>query len=630
MLHQPITAPTARSGGWEWTTRRFVLAVLAIWLASIPLLLALHAHGLSVRAYPDPDDELRLVEVRDWLAGQSFWDVSQHRVNPPFGGPMHWSRIVDAPIAAFELLLRPLVGPGPAEFGAALAVPMLTLLAVVVTIAFMTRRLAGVPAALLAAALAPTVLGLTVQIQPLRVDHHGWEIACSLLALAATVAPWRRGGAIAGAAMAVALQISLEQLPLAAALGGVVAARWIVAPDATARARIVQFAVVLAGFEAALFALLHQPSAWRAVYCDAVSWPHLLALAVVAIGTAAWTRAPARSWLTRAAGFVGIALAAGIALRAVPPHCGLDPFAALGPLEKRLWLAQVGEGLPVWHAGLMMAICATGFPIVGLACAGVAARGTRGAEREAWLVYTVMLLAATAVGILVMRAGSLSNAMALAPAARAMTLAVRLVRRSGSAPVRVLGSVAAILALSPWAAAILAALLLAKPAAADKPAPSDCKTPAAYRALAALPPGYFLAPIDYGPALLLNTPHAVLATGHHRSHAAIAQELSAMTGSDAVAERIVRQRGIGYVLVCPELGEFSVYRKEAPRGFAAHLLAGRAPGWLNRVTLPGAGLMLWRVRPAQPPAGLPSSRSAGGSVPVPAQISRRAVFSPSS
>ena len=39
-------------------------------------------------------------QVRDWMAGQSWFDVVQHRLNPPLGVDMHWSRLVDAPIAA--------------------------------------------------------------------------------------------------------------------------------------------------------------------------------------------------------------------------------------------------------------------------------------------------------------------------------------------------------------------------------------------------------------------------------------------------------------------------------------------------------------------------------------------------
>src|SRR3546814_15533253 len=51
--------------------------------------------------FRDPDDALRLVEVRDWMAGQNWFDVTQYRINPPTGGAMHWSRLIDVPLAAF-------------------------------------------------------------------------------------------------------------------------------------------------------------------------------------------------------------------------------------------------------------------------------------------------------------------------------------------------------------------------------------------------------------------------------------------------------------------------------------------------------------------------------------------------
>src|SRR3546814_15789077 len=64
----------------------------------------------------DTDDAMRMAQVRDLLAGQGWWDLAQYRVNPAGGGVlMHWSRIVDAPLAAGILLLKPLVGQAMAE-----------------------------------------------------------------------------------------------------------------------------------------------------------------------------------------------------------------------------------------------------------------------------------------------------------------------------------------------------------------------------------------------------------------------------------------------------------------------------------------------------------------------------------
>src|ERR1043165_1558558 len=68
------------------------------WLLCCAIMLWLSRHDLASFTFGDPDDAMRLQQVRHWLGGQGFHDVSQHGVNPPLGGPMHWSRIVDAPI----------------------------------------------------------------------------------------------------------------------------------------------------------------------------------------------------------------------------------------------------------------------------------------------------------------------------------------------------------------------------------------------------------------------------------------------------------------------------------------------------------------------------------------------------
>ncbi len=61
-------------------------------------------HHLRV---PDTDDAMRLVEVRDLLAGQGWYDNVQYRFLPPGGVPSHWSRLVDAPIAGLILAFTP-------------------------------------------------------------------------------------------------------------------------------------------------------------------------------------------------------------------------------------------------------------------------------------------------------------------------------------------------------------------------------------------------------------------------------------------------------------------------------------------------------------------------------------------
>ena len=80
------------------TGRRFWLSVVAIWAITSALLVIITWSAIVAWRFPDPDDQMRLLQVRDWLAGQSWFDLTQHRLNDPAGVPMHWSRVVDLPI----------------------------------------------------------------------------------------------------------------------------------------------------------------------------------------------------------------------------------------------------------------------------------------------------------------------------------------------------------------------------------------------------------------------------------------------------------------------------------------------------------------------------------------------------
>jgi hypothetical protein len=90
------------------------LADLPGWLCPAGAERSLQQIGaLTVSA--DGDDQMRLVQVRDWLAGQGWFDTRQHRVLPPDGISMHWTRYVDLGIAAILTVASPLLAPEAAE-----------------------------------------------------------------------------------------------------------------------------------------------------------------------------------------------------------------------------------------------------------------------------------------------------------------------------------------------------------------------------------------------------------------------------------------------------------------------------------------------------------------------------------
>ncbi|MFX7747817.1 hypothetical protein ABTK03_20785, partial [Acinetobacter baumannii] len=78
-------------------------------------------------ALGDTDDNMRLMQVRALLHGQGWYDLRQYRLNPPQGFDIHWTRIVDLPIAALILLLKPIAGSVWAERWACGIAPLLPL-----------------------------------------------------------------------------------------------------------------------------------------------------------------------------------------------------------------------------------------------------------------------------------------------------------------------------------------------------------------------------------------------------------------------------------------------------------------------------------------------------------------------
>src|SRR5262245_49446230 len=71
--------------------------------------------GALSRTLGDTDDALRLVQVRDLLAGRAWFDTHIDRLQPPAGLDMHWSRLLDGAMALADGTLGLFLPPGAAE-----------------------------------------------------------------------------------------------------------------------------------------------------------------------------------------------------------------------------------------------------------------------------------------------------------------------------------------------------------------------------------------------------------------------------------------------------------------------------------------------------------------------------------
>lgn len=597
-----VTVPQAvdkAAGAMPW--RAFLLS----WLGVSALLVLTSLSRIAARDFFDPDDFMRLVQVRDLVGGQGWFDLAQHRLNPPHGTPMHWSRIVDAPLALVIALLTPLLGSYTAETAALVLVPLVTLgcvMALTMRIAaqFFEREMAvmaGVCAALVPATLA--------QLNPLRIDHHGWQIACVMLAAASPLLARsaNRAALLAGAAFAISLSISIEALPLAAAYGAILAWGWLRNPAADRR--IAWFMAALAVGLEVLFLATRGPAATFA-WCDAIAPAHIGFFLIAATGiTLAARFGPARPLFVLTALAVSGA-AGGAVFAAMAPACLGAPFGALDPLVMKYWYGNIAEGNPVWQQGLLLA-AVSGLPVLAAFAALLAIRRSADARsRRFWNEYLLLFVAALLTGMMVWRSIAFAGALGAVGLgwllSRIMAWAQydRTASARGELPKRYL-TIAAVIAL-------FGALTLwpetaekppAKPGARVDGKDADCGLPGAAALLNRLPAQTIFAPLDISPTILSLTHHSVVASNHHRANLAIRDVILAFLSPEAQARAIIANHSAGLVVICAGLTEPNNYAQDGPGGLMAQIQQGRAPAWLEPVELgqPGA-LKVFRVKAA--------------------------------
>lgn len=584
----------------------FLLRIGIAWAIVCGLLVMVHWSAIATGRFPDPDDILRLVQVRDLIAGQSWFDVTQYRIDAANSGvKMHWSRLVDLPLAVFILALTPLVGAPAAETAALVMVPLFTLGAAMLLAARIAWRLLGDEEATLTSLILALSVPVLFQLGPMRIDHHGWQIVCALAAVNGMMARSPgTGGWVIGTSLATWLAISIEGLPLSAAFFAVLAWRWL--SDRDARSLLVNAIQSFAIVGVALF-LLTRGMGDLASYCDAISPVHLAMFgfaAIVLTGLARLEPVPRGILL---AGFTAAGGGALAILFATAPQCASGGFAALDPLVAKYWLVHVSEGMPIWRQTLISAMQYAITPVIGIVAALKLAGQSGGWLRRFWFDYALILSAAFLVSLLVARAGAVACVLAAPPLAwqvRTWLRSIRKMRRPGP---RIAAMAALSCALLPALPVMLLANAMparaafggaivapAKPVSAQRA--SSCRIGDAAPQLKALATGEFYAPLDIAPDLLLATDHSVIATGHHRGDASMKVLIETALGPSEMARDTLRKRSTAYVIACPTLSELRNYARAAPDGFAADLLDKRQPAWLEPVALEGeTGLKLWRV-----------------------------------
>lgn len=574
------------SGGDLLLAIAVALVMAAAWSARAwPMLSALHL--------PDTDDVMRLQQIRDWLAGQAFDDLSQHRLGAQ-GLAMHWSRLPDLVPAAIIYKLAPLMGTARAELVAVILWPTLLFAAALFLVASIARRI-DPGSARTAVIVAAIGYPATTLFLPGRIDHHGFQVVLLLVIVRALMAgAGRASGAIVAVAACSSIVIGLETAPLLATAGVVIWLGWARGGDC---GRMLAFGLtfgLLLGFASIVFS----GAAWTFPACDSFTrraWivAQSVGFAPVLLGLAGRAMPSPRHRIA-VSGLVALALAALLA--PVAKGC-LAPYGGVDPLLAQLWLAQVAEAQPLLAAAWADAIGYAGVMAVGLVASLWC--WNRRPGQTGWGLILLFQLTALAIAFAQLR-GAYVGAILAAPGLAAV---IGMARRLGTPWLAGawLGSAGIVYPIAAQALPMIPSLdqgVGQHAAVARRASGPACTAPQVMQRIAALPRGTIIAPLDFGAYAIAATPHRLIAAPYHRNNAGNLASYRFFLSTPARSRAIAQIVEADYVVFCASaFAELGRGITDDRRRLIGLLRAGGHPSWLRPIGQVPDGALIFAIEP---------------------------------
>ncbi|MDI7864549.1 hypothetical protein MRS76_21675 [Rhizobiaceae bacterium n13] len=584
---------------------RLLPMALCYAIAVIAALVVVNVPGATDYVGADNDDVMRLVTVRDLLAGQSWFDLTQYRLGLAGGTLMHWSRLIDLPIAALVSLFRLYLEGTQAEAAALLVWPLLLVIPLFVAMGLAGRRMGGTAVMHVSLGLTAIFVLTTNRFLPGAIDHHNVQlvlVAC-IAAMLIDTAGAKANFAIAGLMVALAIAIGAETTPFVAIVALVVAVRWAwhgaaFAPAARA------FSLALAGAITAAFVTTVPPHLYAMVTCDSLSIG-FYGLATIGSGlllASTYVGVP----LGRQARFgilAGNAVVIAASARILAPQCLGNPLGNLDPLLISLWLDHVTEARSFLAMVRIDQGAVGGYYAAGvLAIAVCVFRIVRRDDVERHAILLSLITVSFLVALVQVRGAAFANLLSILP----LSLLIIDLRRIAHADpddmgagavyfLMVIISVPAVWALGGSLASSGATGLFERARETHLASRGECESRAALAPLAALPKSVVAAPSELGVHLLRYTPHRVLSAPYHRNEGGMLTELHIGLAKPEEAAAFLRGAEVGYLAFCPDDPQTKIVAKTKADGLYAALKQGRVPIYLE--PLPGGetGLQLYKV-----------------------------------
>ena len=298
-----------------------------------------------------PDDFLRMSQIHAWMQGQGWFDLTAYKMVPPKGGDIHWSRLVDIPIAGLIYFFNIFLDFNKASYLAAIVWPLgLMLLTITVWTLICDRLLVAYPRWL------PAVFGIlsisSINQFPVgRIDHHNIQILLFGLMIFGLVNRERKWGDILiGFAAACSMSIGAEALIVIVLVLAIIGFEWAMGSDANGSG-IIKVGWVLIVSSLVLYILNFAPQDYFTVNFDANSLFFLIAfimlgIAFIILGLSLPLLSNIKGINVVVLKFMLAGFVAGVALVVlylVFPDYLTDPYSNVSEEAKTRWLNKVSE-----------------------------------------------------------------------------------------------------------------------------------------------------------------------------------------------------------------------------------------------------------------------------------------------
>lgn len=563
----------------------------------------------------DNDDAMRLVEVRDLLNGQGWFDMMQYRLGLADGTLMHWSRFIDLPIASLIAFFRLFFAPERAEAIGIAVWPLFLVMPYLAAMALLGRRLGGMIGLHIALIQTAVLIITSNRFLPGSIDHDNVQLGLVALIAAMLVDARYRplSFAVAAVACAVAIGIGAETTPFVAIVCMTVAGLWAWEGKVFSAAASTFALTLTLAISAAFFATV-PPHFYSMVTCDNLSLGFygittvggltLLASSILASDLS-------RPW--RFVVLAGNGAAVFIATVLLAPQCLRSPLAGLDPMIVKYWLNSVTEAQSILVLSVTDPTSIGAFYATGLLALSICIlRIVRGDRAQLHAILLALLAINWIITLVQVRGAEFSNLLAIP----VLTLFIMDLRRISNANpesvtaafffiVGTLISVPAVWAVGGGFAGgnLVASLMNTSPKSnvADGKKdedPGKCATKEALAPLAAEPTGVVVAASNLGAPILRFTDHRTLSGPYHRDVDGMLAEMKIGFAPPADAKALLQRAGATLLVYCRVDPQMESFSKAMPDGLYAHLAKGEVPDYLLPIaSVANNTMQIYRVKP---------------------------------